>query len=202
MFCRLWAEAGSGGSGRPCPRLSSPAPTRVCPCRVVPVGFWPPSRAVSYRNSCSKAIAELSALGKFVLIPPYLSPRRPQSVQKKPARKRVCPCCFPSSGKGSGGWLAGPVLTREMTCVLVWAQRGAVSPAPRGGQLLGRHRTSGRPLPGSPARQLPAVCPHSRHPADPSAPCCLIPAGPTARGFHAFGHVFPSSLIKCLHMGT
>lgn len=93
------------------------------------------------------------------------------------------PCCFPSSGKGSGSWLAGPVLTREMTCILVWAQRGAVSPAPRGGQLLGRHRTSGRPLPGSPARQLPAVCPHSRHPADPSAPCRLIPAGSRDRTF-------------------
>lgn len=87
MFCRLWAEAGSGGSGRPCPRLSSPAPTRVCPCRVVPVGFWPPSRAVSYRNSCSKAIAELSALGKFALIPaisfPKASPKCPEKTSEE-----------------------------------------------------------------------------------------------------------------------
>lgn len=114
----------------------------------------------------------------------------------------MCSLLLPVFWKGKWRLAAGPVLTREMTCVLVWAQRGAVSPAPRGGQLLGRHRTSGRPLPGSPARRLPAICPHSRHPADPSAPCCLIPAGPTARGVHAFGHVFPSSLIKCLHMGT
>lgn len=55
--------------------MSSLAPTRVCPCRVVPVGFWQPSKAVSYKNSCLKAIAELTALGKFVLIPAISFPK-------------------------------------------------------------------------------------------------------------------------------
>lgn len=133
MFCRLWAEAGSGGSGRPCPRLSSPAPTRVCPCRVVPVGFWPPSRAVSYRNSCSKAIAEQSALGKFALIPavslPTASPKCPEKTSEEACVSLLLPVFWKGKWRLASGARADP---RNDLRTCVGAERGSKSSATRG----------------------------------------------------------------------
>lgn len=101
-LCNLLEEAGSGGTGGPALGPFLQALTRVLLCRVVPVGFWQLSKAVSYRNSCLKEIAELTVLGKSALILaiaslPKASPHCPEKISKEMC---VCSLIFPVFWKG------------------------------------------------------------------------------------------------------
>ena len=76
-----------------CPGQSSLGLMCVLLCRGVPVGFWQLSKAVSYKNSCLKEIAKLTAFGKSVLIIaissfPKASPQCPEKTSKEA-------CVFP-----------------------------------------------------------------------------------------------------------
>lgn len=80
----------------------SQALMRVLLRRVVPVGSWRLSRAVSCRNSCLKEIAALTVLGKSALIPaissfPKASPHCPEQISKEMC---VCSLIFPVFWKG------------------------------------------------------------------------------------------------------
>lgn len=93
MLCTLWSVAGSGGTDSSALGLFSLALMHVLLCRGVPVGFWQLSKAVSYRNSCLKEIAELTMRGKLTLILaissfPKASPQCPEKTSKEA-------CVFP-----------------------------------------------------------------------------------------------------------